>query len=742
MRALKLQINGIVQGVGFRPFVYNLAKKYSLFGYVLNSGEGVEIEIEGESKLIELFLDELHSAPPPLAKIDSIKKVDLSPKGYKNFEIKHSKSSSKSTLISPDIAICDDCLRELRDKNNRRFGYPLINCTNCGPRYTIIKELPYDRKNTSMAEFKMCKECEAEYKDPSNRRYHAQPISCFDCGPKLSLELDGKLLKLSQQEIIQKTALLLNEGKILAIKGLGGFHLVCDATNLVAVKNLRERKKRPSKPFAVMVSSIKEAKYLAKISKKEESLLCSNIRPITLLDSLKNSKLSPLVAPNLNIVGVMLPYTPIHYLLFEHIQKPLIMTSANISGEPIITSKDEIISKLGSVVDGVLDFDRDIVNGCDDSVAMVVEGERFFLRVARGLAPVATTLKRKSTKKILSLGANQKSTISIAFNDKIITSVHIGDLESIDSISFFEKNISILERFYQFEPEVLISDLHPSYHSTLWAKKSPLPHYQIQHHFAHTLAVMAENGIEEEILSFVWDGTGFGSDGSIWGGEILLVNPKDFKRVGQLREFKLLGGEMAVKEPRRVALGLLFEIFSLKEILELNSPTVKAFKEFEIKALFKAWESGLNSPLTSSIGRFFDGVASLAGVAQKITYEGESGMKLESYYQDGLDSKAKLKVENGVIEWREFVREVIFMSKEEIATALIEALVEVVDYFTKAYPNKRVVICGGVWQNRTLLKRVLQTLPKNRLILPKQLPLNDGAISLGQAYWGSCNFRL
>jgi hydrogenase maturation protein HypF len=733
--ALKISIKGVVQGVGFRPFVYNLAKRYSIYGRVSNSGSGVEIEAEADDESLQKFLNTLKNTPPPISKIESIQICEIEPKGYRDFEIIESKSSIKTTLISPDISTCKECLAEMRDPKNRRFGYPLINCTNCGSRYTIIYSLPYDRENTSMRVFKMCKECLAEYQDPTNRRYHAQPIGCFECGAKLSLKINQTEQSLTQQEILVKTSQLLKEGKIVAIKGLGGFHLVCDATNSQAVLALRERKKRPAKPFAVMAKSLKDAKKLAKISEKEAELLSSNFSPIVLLEALPDSPLAKSVAPDIGVVGVMLPYTPIHHLLFDNLKTPLVMTSANISQEPIISSSEELESKLSGVFDAVLDFDRDVVNSCDDSVAMVVEDKIFYLRVARGLAPVSTTLKRSLPKKVLALGANQKSTISIAFENKIITSAHIGDLGTVESVEFFEKNISILKRFYDFKPDILARDLHENYESSRWAKRQRQKSIAIQHHYAHTLAVMAEHNFEDEVLSFAWDGTGISSQKTIWGGEILLADLRGFKRVGYLREFKLLGGERAVKEPKRVALAMLFELFSLPEILEMRNPAVEPFSKSEIKTLHQLWSRGLNSPTTSSVGRFFDGVASLAGLVESLSYEGESGLKLEKIYQRDKNIKAKLKVVDEVIDWGDFVRASLRLNSSEISSALIESLLEVVEHFANLYPKKRVLLCGGVWQNRTLLKRVLETLPKDRLLLPKKLPLNDGAISAGQAYF-------
>jgi hydrogenase maturation protein HypF len=752
----KIFVKGVVQGVGFRPSVYKLATLLNMRGYVLNSGEGVEIEIEGEEESVERFIELLRPKSPPLSKIDSIEILDSRVKNRKRFEILNSKENTKSTKISPDIAVCEECLREMRDKKNRRYGYALINCTNCGPRYTIIKTLPYDRKNTSMQRFDMCEECKKEYNDPLNRRYHAQPIGCFKCGPKLSLYIKNRKVNLPQQDIIKRTASLLNDGKIVAIKGLGGFHLVCSGVDDDTVVSLRKRKGRPSKPFGVMVKDVEMAKSLGYISEREVELLSSNIRPILLIKSRPDSPLSPLVAPNIDKVGVMLPYTPIHHLLWDYLEEPLIVTSANISNEPIIGDSKELQKRLGSVIDALLNYDREIVNGCDDSVVQMVADNPVWLRVARGIAPLSINISdnpsEKFKKKVLSVGANQKNSVSIAFDNQIVTSPHIGDLETISSISYFEKSISTLKNFYQFEEDMIISDKHPNYESSKWAERERRKGKEtkkIQHHYSHALAVLAEHRYRGDVLAFVWDGTGLGDDSKVWGGEILLVNRNGFERVGHLREFRLLGAERAIKEPKRVALGILFEIFSLDEVLSLNSHTLRAFRPFEIEILYKSWYKGINSPYTTSIGRLFDGVASLCGVCQTVTYEGESGLLLEaiSTNRDCGDSRVKrstetdsfgLEIKDGVIDWKKFILDIMNLQKEEVANYLIESLSNVVVSFSESekYIDLPIVLAGGVWQNGTLLDMTLRELKlKERVVLlPKDAPMNDGAVSIGQAY--------
>ena len=491
MLRYRFKIEGIVQGVGFRPTVYKIAKSLNLKGFVLNSGEGVIIEIEGEKK--EKFIDTLKKNLPPLSKITNIEKEILPLKNYKTFEIKYSQKTSKTTFISPDISVCKDCLREMFDKSNRRYLYPFINCTNCGPRYTIIENIPYDRKNTSMKKFKMCESCEKEYKNPLNRRFHAEPISCFECGPKLSLKCKIKNKKwdtheaVSRGEVIgvfKKIEKFLKDGKIGAIKGLGGFHLVCDATNEEVVKELRRRKKRPLKPFAMMFKDIEMIKKYCEIKKIEKEKILSKERPIVVVKKKIDLKG---ISDNIDRFGVFLPYTPIHYLLFEFIDFPIIATSANISNEPIIRSFEELDSKLGEIVDFVLDYEREIVNACDDSVVTMVGDKTLTYRLSRGYAPKSFNIDKKIKPNILAVGANQKNTISLAFKDKVILSPHIGDLLTVDSVEYFERTINTFKRFYSFKPDIIIGDKHPYYESTKWAKSQNLPFYQLQHHYAHIL---------------------------------------------------------------------------------------------------------------------------------------------------------------------------------------------------------------------------------------------------------------
>ncbi len=737
MKTLQIGIKGTVQGVGFRPFIYNLAVKYSLKGWVNNSDTGVNICIEGDELAIESFLDDITEFAPPLSKIDEINTLERDFEGFETFEIvKSETSSNKTTIISPDIAICDDCIKDIKDVNNFRFEYPFTNCTNCGPRYSIIETVPYDRVNTSMEKFSLCKDCKKEYEDPSNRRYHAQPLCCSKCGPKVQL-FDMKNNKISQDnEAIKDIARFINEGKIVAIKGLGGFHIVCDATNDLVVETLRDRKIRPAKPFAIMFKSLKQIKKYLTITQKEEEIISSKEKPITIVKS-NSMGLSKYIAPNLDRVGCFIAYTPLHLILFKYLDIPIIATSANLSGEPIIRFKDEIIIKLNKVVDYVLDFNRDIINACDDSVVQVVNNDLQILRNARGYTPVSFKLPKKIDKKILALGANQKSTISIAFEDVIITSPHIADLDSITSMEYFERTIETFKRFYDFEPDLIVCDKHNAYESTKWALKQNCKVVQIQHHYAHLLATMCEYNLDEKVLAFCFDGTGLGDDGNIWGGEVFMSSKKNFKRIFNFKYFKLLGGEKSIKEPKRVALSLLFENFSLDEIKNLNLPLLKKIKYSELILYHKMWENSLNSPETSSLGRIFDAIASFANLVHEQSFEGETGLKIEMFYDESIKESYSYEIINSQIDISSCIKEIVIDKDAKIiCSKFLNMLVDIIINISKNHRTFPVVLTGGVFQNKTLLELVVKQLDKNyiKYFYSKKVPLNDAGISVGQIY--------
>jgi hydrogenase maturation protein HypF len=727
MQTYKLIIKGIVQGVGFRPFIYTIAKRYNLNGTVSNSSNGVEIFINSSKEILKQFIEIIQNELPSLAYINSLKIEKIDFKNFQDFKIIETKNRGDITVnIPPDISICKECEAELFDPNNRRYLHPFITCTNCGVRYSIIYDLPYDRVNTSMKKFQMCKACKAEYNNPLNRRYHAQPIGCWDCGTKLSLEDSvGVSLVATYDNIIR----LILDGNILAIKGVGGYHLVCDATNEKAIKKLRDRKKRPTKPFAVMVKDIEMAYKIALINIKEEELLNSKERPIVLLKSKGNYKgLSLQVAPNISYIGLFLPYTPLHLLLLKKLNRPLVVTSANITDEPICTDTKSI-KKLSTIYDYLLDHNRDIVNGCDDSVIMVVKNQTIFIRRARGYTPISFKLPFKLDKKILAVGANQKSSVAIGFDNQAILSPYIGDLDGIESIEYFKKNIKNLKRIYHFEPEIVGGDKHPNYESTKYARSLNLPQKEIQHHYAHILAVMAEKQITQNVLGVAFDGTGYGDDGRLWGGEFIICDYQAYKRIAHLKYFKLLGGVKAIKEPKRVALSLLFDAFG-EEALKLKNPTIKSFGENELKTQYLMWKKGLNAPLSSSIGRLFDAVASLTGICQIMSFEGESGIRMEEYYNNSIREYYPFIIKDNEIDILPIIKEIIQEPNSKIAISkFFNTLVKIIYIIYKEY-NLPLILSGGVFQNRVLIELILDKIPT--AIISNQIPPNDGSIALGQ----------
>ncbi len=728
----KITVYGTVQGVGFRPFVYTLANHFELKGSVCNTGEGVEIVLYASKEELKRFLEALQNELPPLASIDGVDVEQVALQAFDDFCIVQTKADAKKSVrIPPDVSICKACETELFDPTNRRYRYPFITCTHCGVRYCIIERLPYDRKNTSMRFFTMCKKCEAEYNNPLDRRYHAQPIGCFECGPKLELIISPKRLQKSSDEVIDHALKLLLEGKIIALKGVGGYHLMCDATNEAAVMRLRERKNRPTKPFAVMVRDLAMAKELAEISQKEKELLTSKERPVVIVKMKK--KLSG-IAPDISYIGLFLPYTPLHLLLLDAIKRPLVATSANISNEPICTNIEEL-EKLQDVYDAVVDHDRVIVNGCDDSVAMVVQEQTIMLRRARGYAPASVELPFKVKKNTLAMGANQKNTIAIAFEDQAILSPHIGDLNTIDSLAYYQNNIDTLRRIYDFSPQIIAHDKHPNYESTKVAKEfvatsEELKTKTVQHHYAHILGVMAEKKIQGKVFGVAFDGTGYGDDGRLWGGEFMVCDYSGYERVAHLKYFKLLGGEKAIKEPRRAALSLLFDLFG-EETLSLQTPTTASFTQTELRTHYLAWQKNLNAPQSSSMGRLFDAVSSLLGVLQVMSFEGESGMLLEELYDKSVKEHYLFEVEEEAINTLPMIEALLKEKNTKTAVSkFFNTIVEMVANIYAPYDDLPLVFSGGVFQNRVLLNLLLSRFPK--ALIANTIPPNDGGIALGQ----------
>ncbi|MCT7523705.1 carbamoyltransferase HypF [Aliarcobacter cryaerophilus] len=740
----KISIFGIVQGVGFRPYIYNLARKHKINGWVRNDENGVEIEAYAKKEDIENFINEIKVNPPVLSKISDIKIEKKKQSIYSHFDIIESTNSkNKTTIISPDMAICKDCIADIFDETNFRFLYPLNNCTNCGPRYSILKAIPYDRVNTSLKKFPLCKKCDKEFIDPKNRRYHAQAISCEECGPTTFLyDINQNLLN-TKIDSINLASKYINDGKILAIKSIGGFHIVCDASNDSTIRKLREFKKRETKPFAVMFKDIEDLNKYAFLGDYEKKVLTSKESPIVLLKKKQDTNLSNLIAPNIKNIGCFLPNSALHYLLFENLSNPIIATSANLKGEPIITTKEDIFLKLGNLVDFVLDYNREILNSCDDSILQVVNEKIIKLRNSRGYAPSSLKVDGKFSKKILSLGANQKSTFSIAFDNKIITSAYLGDLDSISSIENYKKTVENFLNFYDFVPEIIVCDKHPKYESTKFAfelkdKNPNLELVQVQHHYAHVLAVLAEKSINEDVLAFVFDGTGYGDDKNIWGGEVFIANKKEYKRAYHLKYFKLLGGELAIKEPKRVALSLLFDNFTLEEVLDLPLDFLKTFEKSEIKTLYTLWQKSLNSPLTSSFGRLFDAVCSLANILHIQEFEGQTGLYIENLYDENIKEFFSYDIVDQTIDISKMIKEILKEDdKKIVASKFINTVANIVFEISNLHKDLPIVLSGGVFQNRTLVEILLKRFQKinPKIYLGEKYSPNDESISLGQVYF-------
>ncbi len=726
-----ITVSGIVQGVGFRPFVYTLANALELKGFVRNNGNGVHIEVEGDRQQVALFLERLQKEPPPLAKIEAVEKYTLKALGERTFSIKESEGGKKRTVVSPDMAICDACLTELFDEDDRHYRYFASNCTHCGPRYSIIETLPYDRAFTSMKAFSMCAQCAKEYADPLDRRYHAQPISCHDCGPQLTL-YDSRNSVIQCDEPLQKAAGLLKEGSIVAVKGLGGFHLMCDATSEASVALLRQRKKRPLKPLGMLFPTMAAIEENALISSYEREMITSKERPIVLVPKKEKSTLASNVAPGVDRIGVMLPYTPLQFLLFEHVKKPLVATSANLSNAPIIRTKEELMRKLGGVVDYVLDFDREIINAIDDSVLQMVDGRPLFLRLGRGYTPKAFTLPFRLSKRILAVGGEQKNTLALAFEDQVILTPHIGDLASVEAFDFFERTLQTFQHFYDFTPDLIVCDRHRDYATSRWAKEQSVPVVEVQHHHAHILSVMLEQQITDEVLGVGFDGTGLGDDGTIWGGEFLRCIDTEYTRVGHFKPLKLLGGERAVKEPRRIALAMFLDVMGFEAVKK--SRIAGLFSDSELALLQQAYEKNINTVMSSSLGRVFDGVASLLEIVHLLSYEGESGLKMEQYYDATITDAYAFAYENGEISLDQMVVELLDEDDKRIGVSrFFNTVVEIILFMAKQH-KLPLVFSGGVFQNRVLVTLLFRRLEeeKIRYYFPETISPNDSAIALGQ----------
>ena len=826
MKALSLHITGIVQGVGFRPFVYNLAIDQGLNGWVLNASDGVYTVVEGDAATVEAFPQAIRDLAPVMAVVETIVAEEVEPEGFRDFSIRASRAEEGAmTLVSPDIATCPECTAELSSPGDRRYRYPFINCTNCGPRFTIIGDVPYDRPMTSMRDFPMCPQCAEEYGDPSDRRFHAQPDACFICGPRLYLNTDDAPYDWAwtpereasprphrdrddeaarSDGILTDTARLLLDGRILAIKGLGGFHLACDATNPEAVTLLRERKRRWGKPLAIMVPDIATARAYCEVCPEEEELLAGVVRPIVLLRKHATSpdvttaggpegsaassagggdveardertaasrapsedcpsagplggprgQLAPGVADNLVEIGVMLPYTPLHHLLLDAVGRPLVMTSGNLSDEPIATDNREALDRLSTLADGFLLHDRAILSRYDDSVLRIVGGLVEPVRRSRGYAPFPITLPFETDTDILAAGPEQKNTFTLLTGRYAFVSQHIGDMENAETLDSFESTEQLYERLFRITPELVAHDLHPEYLSTKWALELDLPKIGVQHHHAHIVSVTAENGVSDRVVGIAFDGTGYGEDGHIWGGEVLLADWAGYERFAHLAYVPMPGGSGAIKRPARMAVG------TLSALGLLEHPGAAALRsrlaDNEEATLLRMLERGVNCPLTSSMGRLFDSVAALIGIADDARYEGEAAILLEAAadpfaegaYEFGIVTSGTSPLADSQTPLTLDPTPVLSALLDDLAAqipigvismrfhrAVVECIVRVGEAATESAGTRHVALAGGVFMNRLILGGAVRELGAMGLIPLNhvRLPVNDGAISFGQA---------
>ena len=742
-------IEGIVQGVGFRPFIYQLAGRYGLSGYVGNTDFGVDLEVEGSDANVASFMRSVVTSPPPLAHIASVRWTDIPVKNQQSFKITQSKSlRERSALISPDAGICKDCQRELLDPLDRRFRYPFTNCTNCGPRYTIIKDIPYDRVSTTMASFKMCPVCQKEYEDPADRRFHAQPNACWACGPVPSL-YDANGAEMLCDDPVRETISLLQKGAILAVKGLGGFHLSVDASNHEAVVRLRRRKHREEKPLAVMAKDLEMARRIVHVNRAEAELLLSRQKPIVLLEKKPFNGLSEQVAPRNRYLGVMLPYTPLHVLMMED-SGPLVMTSGNVSEEPITRDNQAAFLKLHGIADYFLSHNRDIHLRGDDSVVRVVDDIPRQVRRSRGYVPVPVFLppSMATMPSVLALGGELKNTICLTKKNRAFLSQHVGDLENLETYDFFKLTVSHLRRILEIRPEVMVHDLHPDYLSSRFAgEQQEFTPLAVQHHHAHIVSCFAEHGVEGPAIGLAMDGTGLGLDGAIWGGEVLLCDTVSFSRRAHLGYVPLPGGDAAAKSPWRMGLVYLYHAYG-EALFDLPIPFVQELDRETAAIILQMVQKGVNSPLTSSCGRLFDAVSALLGIRKEIAYEGQAAIELEMCRDPGEEGDYPFDIDAKGRKWimettpiiQGVVRDLIEGEAPDVISGrfhntLIKMLHRICMTVRTESGIEQVVLSGGVFQNETLLSGLTKLLGADgfEILSHAQVPANDGGLSLGQA---------
>ncbi len=763
----RMLIQGMVQGVGFRPFLYGLALRLGLVGFVFNDSQGVTIEIEGTAEALANFQRALREEMPPLARIDSVVSELINLRHEQAFRIAQSQASeTRRALISPDTATCDDCVREVCDPTDRRYHYPFLNCTNCGPRFTIVQDVPYDRVKTTMSAFPMCPTCQAEYDDPANRRFHAQPNACPRCGPQVALhdwhdapsarETSG----VEERDPICATARKLAGGNILAVKGLGGYHLACDALNAEAVQRLRQRKHREAKPFALLVPGLETARALCEVSEAEAALLQSRRRPIVLLSRLPGDLVAPEVAPGSDTLGVMLAYTPLHHMLLRAFAEAvgparpavLVMTSGNLSDEPIAYRDEEARERLRPIAEGMLTHNRAIHMRCDDSVTRVSAGGEQILRRARGYAPEPLPLAFDLPLNLLACGGHLKNTFCLGKERHAFVSHHIGDLENVETLTAFREGIAHFQRLFAIEPVGVAYDLHPEYLATKYAQESEIAHkIGVQHHHAHIASVLAEHGLSGPVIGVAADGTGFGTDGAVWGCEILRADLRGFERLAHLAYVPLPGGEQAIRQPWRMAANYLAQAYGGDAFLDLEIPFTRQLERATWHVLAQMSVRGLNSPPTSSLGRLFDAVAALLGVRHEVVYEGQAALELEVLAQTarvagGPVERYPFGVGEGtpaLLDVQPMIRAIVadiqqHVPAQEIALrfhwTVAELLAAACQRAREGTGLNDVALSGGVFQNRLLLERLLERLEKMAFTvwINQRVPPNDGGLSLGQ----------
>jgi len=735
--ARRLTITGQVQGVGFRPFVYRIAHQHNINGWVQNRRGEVLIFAEASNQQLDRFLHSLLHEAPPLAKPVLAENNAVNTEGVDAFTIKASDADSAAAVhVPPDYYTCPDCLAEFQNSHDRRYRYPFINCTQCGPRYTLIKQLPYDRPNTSMVDFPLCSACQEEYLDPLDRRFHAEPIACPECGPQLQYVENDQTIA-GNESALTRTLAALNDGKVIAVKGIGGYHLMCDAGNEHAVQQLRAHKPRPDKPLAVMFPTrgkdgLDAIREMAQLTETETVLLCDPARPIVLVDKQQNSRLAAAIAPHLNQVGVFLPYSPLHHVLLADFGKPLVATSANISGEPVLTDNTEVAQRLSQVAEAYLHHNRPIVRPADDSVYRVIAGTPRPLRLGRGYAPLEHTLPLQLDKVVLAVGGQMKNTIALAWENRLVISPHIGDLDSPRSLKVFEQVIADLQQLYEVEAEVIVADAHPGYASHRWAEQSSVPFKPVFHHHAHAATLPLEYGNTHPWLVFTWDGVGYGQDGSLWGGEALYGHAANWQRVASFKPFALPGGDKAGREPWRSAAALCWQAG-----LDYCAP-----REHEL--VYSAWQKRLNCPTTTAVGRLFDAAAALIGLVNEASFEGQGPMWLEAMASPAANHEAlPLQQSDDNILRADWMPLLDWLQDEKLSQAerasrfhatLAATLVTKAERLRDQFGEFRVGLSGGVFQNKLLTEQVMALLQQAsfEVYLPETLPCNDGGLCAGQ----------